>query len=75
MKGERKRIYYKTAYDTVNGFDNYVIATDTEKGYYTITKRQYRRAYYNRTIAGDAGVIFKSDIPVYIVNNYGEVVF
>ena len=74
MKGERKRIYYKTAYDNRNGFDNYVIATDTGKGYYTITKRQYRRAYYNRTIAGDVGVMFNSDMPVWVVNNYGEVI-
>lgn len=55
-----KRLYYKTAYDTNNTICGYVNAIDKgdDYAYYIITIDQYRRALRNRTIGGDAALVF-----------------
>lgn len=61
-----KRIYYRTAYDTTNRICGYVIPFTETENYYLITRSQYNRALKNRTIGGDAGIIFESDKRVMI---------
>ena len=60
-----KKIYYKTAYDTTERICGYVLAED-HNDCYTITKQQYNRALKNRTVGGDAGLIFESEKPVFV---------
>ena len=62
----KRKIYYKTAYDTSGRICGYVQAGDYID-FYIITKRQYDRALKNRTIGGDANVIFETEKPVYIL--------
>ena len=69
-----KKINYTTAYDTTNTVCGYVRAEE-HADYYTITKSQYNRALKNRTIGGDAGIIFDADKPVYVVDEYGRILF
>ena len=61
-----KRIYYTTAYDTMEKICGYVIPKEkTNKGY-RITAEQYRRVLKNLTIGGAAGPIFQADDDVYV---------
>lgn len=60
-----KKINYRTAYDTTNMICGYVLAEE-HKDYYTITRQQYNRALKNRTVGGDAGLIFDSEKPVLV---------
>lgn len=62
----KKRIYFKTCYDTTNVICGYVIAEE-KSDYYTITKQQYKKALRKRTVGGDAGISFLADKKVYII--------
>lgn len=61
-----KKIFYTTAYDTNNTICGYVIPQAETRDYYIISKAQYKRALKNRTIGGEAGIIFDSEKPVYV---------
>ena len=62
----KKKIYYRTAYDTTEKICGYVQAGDYID-FYLITKRQYDRALKKRTIGGIASLIFECEKPVYIL--------
>lgn len=56
--GGINRIYYKTAYDTTGTICGYIIPEWETDDAFFVSKRQYARCLKNRTIGGDAGVIF-----------------
>ena len=58
-----EKIYYKTVYDGTERICGYVLA-ENHGDYYTITKQQYYRALKNRTVGGEAGLIFEK--PVFV---------
>ena len=63
-----KRIYYVTAYDQNKSVCGYVMAK-VRGEVAMITKRQYNNALKNRTIGGDAGLIFLTDKTILIDYN------
>jgi hypothetical protein len=68
------KINYTTCYDTNNAVCGYVMANEYMDGY-SITEDQYNRALKNRTIGGTANIKFICDKPVYVLNNYGDILY
>ena len=68
----KKKIYFKTYYDTSEQICGYVMAEE-KSDYYTITERQYKNALKKRTVGGDAGIHFLADKKVYIVTKDGNI--
>lgn len=58
--GGINRIYYKTAYDTTGTICGYIIPEWETEDAFSVSKRQYARCLKNRTVGGDAGIIFLS---------------
>ena len=68
----KKRISYKTAYDSTEMICGYVLAED-RGSYYEISHRAFKNAFKRRTVGGDAGIIFLADKPVYAFGKDGSV--
>lgn len=68
----KKKIYFKTYYDTTDQICGYVMAED--KGdYYTISEKQYKNALKKRTVGGNAGINFLTDKEICIVTKDGNI--